>query len=174
MTVFVISDLHLGHKNICRWSPKRRGPDVEAHDAWIIEQWNSVVKKRDVVWVLGDVAFSHEGLAKVPLLNGMKYLITGNHDKYRAEAYQEHFKLKPGICRLKGMWLSHAPIHPSELRGRLNIHGHSHDSHMLFHGSTERDYGYYNVCVEACEGKPVDIAVLIEHKLKHKLEGFYD
>jgi len=173
MSVFVVSDLHLGHKNVIKWSPTRGGYCVETHDNWIIERWNSVVAKRDVVWVLGDVAFSAEGLAKVSRLNGYKYLVSGNHDKYAVEKYMEHFKIKPGICRLKGIWLTHAPIHPSELRGRLNAHGHVHDNSVLA-GDGKPDPRYYNTCVEACDGRPIPIEKLIERKLKHGLDGYYD
>lgn len=32
------------------------------------------------------------------------------------------------LVKYKGFWLSHAPIHPEELRGCKNIHGHCHDA----------------------------------------------
>ena len=55
-TVRFISDLHLGHKSICTFSGKERGgvTTVEEHDRYIIEQWNSVVQKNDLVWVYRD------------------------------------------------------------------------------------------------------------------------
>lgn len=153
---YVISDLHLGHKRILEFtSPYRSGITVDEHDEWIIQQWNSRVRKRDVVYVLGDVAFSHEGLAKCALLNGQKMLVMGNHDQFHIDDYRKHFSIKPGIFKYKGFWLSHAPIHPAELRGHFNIHGHVHQH-------TIDDGRYINACVEAVNGVPLNVEELRE------------
>jgi len=155
--VFIISDLHLGHKKILEFEGTNRGGDnTFTHDEWIIEQWNSVVSKRDLVIVLGDVAFSREGLEKVSRLKGTKHLVLGNHDKYQIEEYQKYFRIKPSLYKYKGFWLSHAPIHPHELRGMKNIHGHVH-SQSIKDGMFIYDYDpdYINVCVEACDGVPI-------------------
>lgn len=146
--VAFISDLHLGHDNILNWSPSRHGNNIHDHDRWIIEQWNSVIRKRDTVYLLGDVAFSREALAQCAQLNGNKNVILGNHDKYDIELYQQYFTVCRGIMKYKGFWLSHAPIHPDELRGCRNIHGHVHNK-------TIPDNRYINVCVEAVHGTPI-------------------
>jgi len=159
--VFIISDLHLDHKRILDFSGTTRyGHNVHEHDEWIIAQWNSVVRKRDVVKVLGDVAFSREGLAKCARLNGTKHLTMANHDKYPVEEYMKYFKIKPGLESYKGFWLSHCPIHPCELRGKKNIHGHVHMNSVTytkpeFGGGYAADPDYINVCVEAVDGVPV-------------------
>lgn len=146
--VAFISDLHLGHDNILNWQPSRHGKNIHDHDRWIISQWNSVIRKRDTVYVLGDVAFSREALTQCSLLNGNKNIILGNHDKYDIELYQQYFKVCRGIMKYKGFWLSHAPVHPNELRGCHNIHGHVHHK-------TIPDKRYINVCVEALHGTPI-------------------
>jgi calcineurin-like phosphoesterase family protein len=47
-----IADLHLSHENMA----KRRGfSTIEEHDEHIIEKWNSVVHKRDITYILGDI-----------------------------------------------------------------------------------------------------------------------
>jgi calcineurin-like phosphoesterase family protein len=78
-TVRFIADLHLGHANMA----KRRGfSSVEEHDEYIIKKWNSVVVKRDLTYVLGDVTM--ESAKSYPLLdklNGRKIVVGGNHDK---------------------------------------------------------------------------------------------
>lgn len=144
-----ISDLHLGHKKICDFEGPNRGDtkSVEEHDAWIIQRWNSVVKKQDIVWVLGDVAFTREGLAKVKLLNGTKHLIIGNHDEFPLREYLSVFNKVHGFMRYKGHWLSHAPIHPNSLRGKKNIHGHMHSKPL-------DDVRYRCVSVELLKGVP--------------------
>jgi len=152
--VFMISDLHLGHKRILDFAGDfRGGTTLEEHDEWIIEQWNSVVRKRDLVIVLGDVAFTREGLSKIGRLKGTKHLIMANHDRFAVEDYNEYFRIKPGIYKYKGFWLSHCPIHPEELRGCKNIHGHVHQHHIPS-PMTRIDPRYINVCVEACNGVP--------------------
>ena len=148
--VFFISDLHLGHKNISGFSGDLRGGNnSEEHDEWIIEQWNNTVRPKDVVYVLGDVAFTPTGLTMCQKLNGHKKLVMGNHDTFSAHEYQwVGFSILPGIHRYKEFWLSHAPIHPNELRGKRNIHGH-------VHAKSINDDRYINVCVEMCYGKPI-------------------
>lgn len=156
--VFLISDLHLGHKRIL--NPEfsrdyRMGNNLEEHDEWIIDSWNSVVGKKDVVYCLGDVAFSRDALKKCTRLKGNKNLLPGNHDGFRIDEYQEYFKIRPGLFKYKGFWLSHAPVHPHQLRGLNNIHGHVH--HMDID-----DPRYINVCVEAVSGVPIELNVIRE------------
>ena len=52
----------------------------------MIQRWNEVVKPGDVVYHLGDFAFfKKRDIDKVKellqTLNGVKYLVIGNHDK---------------------------------------------------------------------------------------------
>jgi len=147
--VFFISDLHLGHKAILQFAPSRGGTSVEEHDEWLMEQWNHVVQKRDVVWVLGDVAFTKEALPILRYMKGQKHLILGNHDRYPLDEYLKYFAvIRPGLWRYKRMWLSHCPIHPAELRGLPNVHGHVHNA-------TLDDPRYFNACVENVQGVPI-------------------
>lgn len=150
-----ISDLHLGHKNICEFEGVNRGnsTNIEDHDNWIINQWNSVVKKQDVVWVLGDVAFTRDGLSKIKQLNGTKHLILGNHDEFPLHEYINFFNKVHGFMKYKGHWLSHAPIHPQSLRGKKNIHGHMHSKSL-------DDARYKCVSVELLNGVPKTLAEL--------------
>lgn len=151
--VFFISDLHLDHKNILKFSGDwRDGSNVKEHNEWIVDQWNSVVKSsRSLVFVLGDVAFSQNAISEyLPRMNGRKVLIRGNHDIYPIESYMEHFEEVFGLYRYKEFWLSHAPIHPAELRERRNIHGHVHHK-------TLSDGRYINACVEVLNGVPISL-----------------
>lgn len=77
--IFVISDLHLSHKNM---AIKRGFKDEIEHDKFIIEKWNKVVSKKDTVWILGDITM--EKATPYPLLdklNGYKKVVLGNHDQ---------------------------------------------------------------------------------------------
>lgn len=150
---FFISDLHLDHKHILTFSPQRGGANIEEHNEWIVERWNSVVTKRDNVWVLGDVCFSKASLKYLPRMRGQKYLVRGNHDQLSTATYLEYFQNVYGLIKKHGFWLSHAPIHPQELRGKPNLHGHVHANSIP--GSH-----YVNVCVEALDGVPISLTQL--------------
>lgn len=122
--VWFIGDIHAGHNGIQKF---RHFVKSEEHNRELIEKcWRRVVTKRDIVYVLGDAAFTQEGLDWIATLPGLKYLVRGNHDRLSTEAYLKVFKEVYGIFRYKGYWLTHAPIHPDELRGKVNLHGHVH------------------------------------------------
>ena len=41
--IYFIADLHFGHKKILKFSSEyRAGANVDEHDEWIIDRWNSV------------------------------------------------------------------------------------------------------------------------------------
>jgi calcineurin-like phosphoesterase family protein len=130
MTIFFCADLHLGHKNILNFSKEWRPFDsIKQHDECLMEYWNNRVRKKDdIVWVLGDAAFDIEGVERFGKLNGRKILIRGNHDRFPISKYLNYFEEVHGIIKKYGFWLTHAPIHPSELRGALNVHGHTHST----------------------------------------------
>ena len=127
---------------------------VEEHDEWIVESCNRVLNKNDVLWVLGDIAFDMKSLKHLGRIKGQKHLILGNHDNLPVSYYSEYGSVYPGLTRYKSFWLSHCPIHPDELRGRLNIHGHVHSNSI-------NDERYINVCMEQLyDGEPVSLTEL--------------
>lgn len=157
--VYFISDLHLDHRNVLKFEPVHRPfADIEAHNQWLFENWRSVVNKRDVVYVLGDVSWTRAGLQAMKQLPGQKHLIMGNHDGFPLQEYLEVFRvIRPSPWVYRRHWLSHCPIHPDELRGRDNVHGHVHSNSI-------KDVRYINVSVEAINGIPRTLEQL--HKLQ--------
>lgn len=141
--VFIISDTHFGHKKIIEFEATNRPfLTVEEHDAELVRRWNATVKKNDTVWHLGDVLFGREAFVTLGLLNGVKKLVMGNHDRYPTELYLEHFNQVLGSAKLRGCILTHVPVHPSQFgRYRANIHGHLHSNKM-------DDARYINVSAE--------------------------
>lgn len=142
-----IADLHLGHTNMAL---HRGFSSVEEHDEHIIAKWNSVVTKRDVTYILGDVTM--EKSAPYPLLdrmNGVKHIVLGNHDRRQdAKRLLQYAESIAGMIQYKGVMLTHCPIHPMELDYRFNknIHGHIHEKVVLLNGSPDPRY----ICV-SCE-----------------------
>lgn len=123
-TTYLCSDYHLGHESIARFRPFE---SEQEHYDHLKEKWHKIVTKRDTVICLGDMCFTEERLKDFMGWTAcQKILIAGNHDLDRismrtiAAAYDKVFSL----YRYKGMWLTHAPIHPDELRGKPNVHGH--------------------------------------------------
>jgi calcineurin-like phosphoesterase family protein len=154
---WIISDLHFGHKNILKYAGQLRGGSTsEEHDEWLIAQWNSVVKKCDLVYVLGDFAMNKAALHLAKRLKGQKVLVRGNHDIEPARTYLDYFTTIHGLLRFRGVfWMTHAPIHPGSLRGMYNLHGHVHQNSV-------QDDRYINVCVEMSYGVPRDLDALFE------------
>lgn len=123
-----IADLHFGHKNMAI----RRGfKDELEHDDHIIEMWNSVVHKRDLTYVLGDITMETcKWYFRLDQLNGRKIVVLGNHDRPSdTPELLKYVDKVAGMIQYKGLFLSHAPVHPMELDYRVsrNIHGHIHE-----------------------------------------------
>lgn len=124
----------------------------------IIKKCNSIVTKRDKLFLLGDTAFTQEGFDALREINGSKTLIRGNHDgKFSTKQWLEIFNSVEGIVKYKGFWLTHAPIHPLELRGKRNIHGHVHQHSIRNTYTNELDPNYINVTCEALDETPISL-----------------
>ena len=146
--VWVTADWHLGHKNISKYRDVRSEED---NATTILTNYRAMVSKRDVVWFLGDICFTPAYLPLLQYLPGDKRLVLGNHDLDKGVPFADLASIFNRVCGLvsyKGFWLSHAPLHPDELRGKMNIHGHTH-AHDI------DDPRYINVCVERHHMQPV-------------------
>ncbi len=146
-----IADLHLSHTNMAT----RRGfSTVEQHDEHIIEKWNSVVKKQDVTYILGDVTMEKSApYYLLDRLNGLKHVVLGNHDRRQdVKKLLEHVESVAGMVQYKGAILTHCPIHPMELEHRFpkNIHGHIHDKQVMLLDSCFEEPDKRYICV-SCE-----------------------
>ncbi len=158
--VYAISDPHFGHENMA----KRRGfSSVYDMDAYIIDKWNSVVNKRDTVWILGDITMEKTSpYYNLDALKGVKNVVLGNHDQ--PQHIPELLKYVNKVCGMMNMRkhsaiLTHCPIHPQELDYRFgfNIHGHVHEN-------TLEDRRYINVSCEAVDYTPQLLTTLIEER----------
>ena len=130
---FFTADSHFGHANIIRMCNRPFG-SIEEHDRTIVENWNSVVGKDDVVWHLGDVFYGTEPkLARKTFesLNGHKRLLLGNHDfrggtrSLRWESVQHYAETSIDGIRI---CLFHYAMRvwPGMHHGAVMLYGHSH------------------------------------------------
>lgn len=150
--IFITSDTHFHHKNICRgvseWSMENRTSaegnilgvrdfdTLEAMDAALVENINSIVPEDGILFHLGDWSFGGEPQIEI-FRNQLKvkeiHLITGNHDHHQEagkwdhlftsrQKYLELFVGKICFC------LFHFPIkswnHVN--KGAFHLHGHQH------------------------------------------------
>ena len=167
MTTFVIADLHLGHHKAATFRGFESTPQ---HDDAVCAAWCRTVGPQDRVFVLGDCAFTKDGLGRLSTLPGGKVIVVmGNHDSYHQLLSTRRFQsfaglrevvvegapigIARGTQRLLG--LSHAPLHPMEkARYSGNVHGHLHAERI-------DDPWYRCVSVEQCPGlAPIDIETL--------------
>ena len=160
MAIWVTADLHLMHKkiiSICR----KQFKTIEEHDEYIIERFNSVVEKDDLVYFLGDVCFkpADKAIKLLKRLNGRKVLIAGNHDRltdneYRAAGFIE--VMHHPFYYNNNIILSHIPVYEClDLRYVINVHGH-------LHGYVLNLPNFFNVNVELTDFLPVNIKVYEE------------
>lgn len=93
VNIWFTSDLHFGHKNIMKFC-NRPWETVEEMDKALINNWNSVVGKNDIVFDLGDFASNNKWKYILNQLNGHHYLILGNHDvsRYPGDKTMELFE----------------------------------------------------------------------------------
>jgi calcineurin-like phosphoesterase family protein len=162
-----IADLHLSHANMAT----RRGfSTVEEHDEYIIEKYNSVVSKRDITYILGDVTMEKSApYYLLDRLNGLKHVVMGNHDRRQdVKKLLEHVESVAGMVSYKGIILTHCPIHPMELDYRYpkNIHGHIHDKQVMkmLDGWEEIDERYICVSCERVDYTPKSLEELFSKK----------
>lgn len=80
--LFFISDTHFGHE-FCRIKCNRPFASIEEMDQVLIENWNSIVTEKDIVFFLGDFAFyKKDKIVEIRnQLKGQIHFIKGNHDQ---------------------------------------------------------------------------------------------
>jgi calcineurin-like phosphoesterase family protein len=128
-----IADLHFGHGGI---SDKFRNSfsSDEDHDETITENiLTNRTSKRDVLWLLGDTFLKQESFKRLDLFAKhymMVKIVLGNHcaNSLARYALSTHKNIDVyGLTKKFGFWLSHAPIHESELYRANCVHGHTHN-----------------------------------------------
>src|SRR5690349_17512453 len=88
---FFTSDTHFGHAGVIQFA-KRPFDSPSRMDEALIANWNSVVQPNDHIYHLGDFAWGDEKrIARIlSRLNGIKFLILGNHDKVLRQCKSLH------------------------------------------------------------------------------------
>lgn len=147
MSTFFYADPHFGHKNVIQHEG-RPFFDAQDMDVRLIGRYNAKVGPLDTVYWLGDAFFCGSTRAReiMSMLNGIKILVRGNHDRKRDAMMGMGFALvwdgpvRFTIPYVGPVVLSHYPpagypvdAHSTYLdrrpvlaSGELCIHGHVH------------------------------------------------
>jgi len=165
---YFISDTHFGHKGSLNWPNEaaRKFKNVKEMNETIINNWNSIVKKEDTVYFLGDFAYkcSEKEIKKFfDLLNGKIILIKGNHDNRTLKANQKYHRFESIHDLLhitlynREFVLCHYPIESwnGKNRGTIHLHGHTHERNTNITGNI------LNVSCEVINYTPLSIEQVI-------------
>ena len=154
-TVWVWSDLHLGHDNIIRYA-NRPVRDAAEMDAVLYRNWARTVEDDDLLLFVGDIAMrkavgEHTWETFRASRGRAKQLVVGNHDLtgsgvLRVDGFDD-------ICSTLNvdgdppLAFTHMPLAEVPV-GFVNVHGHTHDE-------TPRRSRHINVSVEQLDYRPV-------------------
>lgn len=178
--IFFTADMHFGHENMIsfvNYNGQKIRPfnTCQECDELMIENWNSVVRPQDKIYVLGDICFNKNlGDKIMPRLNGKKCLIRGNHDNFKLSWYALWFYDVRGCHNLENYLLTHIPVHlDSKARFKMNIHGHLHRN-IVYKNENEikvPDVWYRNVCMDYNNYKPVSFEQIQHEFSVYKQQG---
>lgn len=150
---FVTSDHHFGSWQL----PKPFAVFSQAEEKELINKWNQVVGKDDIVLYNGDfhdcsVMMLFDYVSK---LNGQIVLVKGNHDNLPDELYKAVFKDVVESLTVNGILIHHCP---KKRCSQKEIYGHVHRCELE---DFKRDKSFCS-CVQFNDGYPVKLASIIE------------
>lgn len=151
-TIYTISDLHLGHKNIIRYC-NRPFSSVGDMDRTLVDRWNRAIHPADTVIFLGDLTLSRSKHPREYLrsLNGIKILVRGNHDALIENTHDDYI-LEYGETTLYFVHDRKDTQIPEGFDGWI-VHGHTHDSTPFFDPGTRM----VNVSAEVLGYRPLSL-----------------
>lgn len=169
--IYFTSDTHFGHKNIIKHTG-RPFYSIQEMDDILVRNWNRKVGVYDDIYILGDVSmkgaeYVQEILVK---LNGRKYLVRGNHDKFADQEgfdknifvwIKDYYELK---YKNEKFILFHYPIEEWNqfFRDAIHLHGHQHNHEDYNYQNLEKGLRRFDVGVDANNMFPVSIEEIIE------------
>lgn len=140
--IYFIADTHFHHRNVISFC-NRPFKDINEMNDRLVDNWNSVVKQSDDIYILGD--FLYKGTPQqanelLKSLNGKKYLIKGNHEHYLKSDEFDHslFEWVKDYHTLnynkKKFVLFHYPILEWDgyYHGSIHLYGHVHNAQRQY------------------------------------------
>ena len=168
--IYFTSDQHFYHENMIR-RMGRPFADAQEMNETLVANWNRRVGPRDEVYILGDVTMKGptEAETMLRLLNGKKYLIRGNHDRFVDKAGFDFSLFERvrdyHVLRYDGrrFVLFHYPIEEWDqfFRGAYHLHGHQHNGPQYNRENRVKGLRRYDVGVDANSFLPVSVDEII-------------
>lgn len=162
--IYFTSDLHLGYPKVIK-NRNRPFDTVEEMNETLIANYNSLVSKKDTVYLLGDLTQKlepQEANSLLSRLNGKKTLLIGNHDKYKkydAKIFKEMCDYKYLTDKKVPIALMHYPILAWNRyrNGSMMLHGHIHSTGEYNERNRVEGIRRYDVSVDANHFYPVSL-----------------
>lgn len=143
MKEWLISDTHFDHKNILNFESSRKHFKlVEVMNQHLINEWNKVVSKDDIIYHLGDFGMNIKYprfKELVEQLNGHIVLTQGNHDNSKVvkrlheegliTLHEVGFKIKRNK---QVLWFTHYPMEIGVRPRKWSICGHIHSEENTY------------------------------------------
>jgi calcineurin-like phosphoesterase family protein len=156
--IFLISDQHYSHRNTLRYCGRPFFTTTQMDEA-MIKRHNSVVAPGDKVYHLGDFTMHTAPLKRIlPRLNGIHYLVSGNHDLVYA-AYFEKTRGKKFIDKMHKEYhaagfsmIFQGEVHLTTRIGKVRLcHFPTKNTYDSYHNdkhdaSRPEDDGTLNIC----------------------------
>lgn len=176
---YYIADNHFFHEGINFRMDHRGFKTVELMNEYMIEKWNSRVRRNDEVVILGDFSIgkAEETNDMLSKLHGRLYMICGNHDKWlqNKSANLSRFKWIKDYAEMndngRKVILCHYPIMCYNGQFRIDkngnpkvymLHGHVHKTQDVIgiHKYKEFVRNYLRQCRDSDEPKPAPINII--------------
>lgn len=171
MAIYFIGDTHFDDKNIIDFANRPFKNVVEMNNH-IVNEWNSVVKKNDIVYIVGDFIsenYKNDTISLINKLNGFKILIRGNHDTMSDEKYHNFGidKIYDHPIILENFYIiSHDAMYVNDSMPYVNIFAHVHNNPIY------KDYGKHHFCVSV-ERPAMKYVPIQFNKIKEIIKGEY-
>lgn len=164
--IFLISDTHFDHYNIIKYC-NRPFKNVNEMNNVIVNNWNKTVRKKDIIYFLGDVCFGrgHRSIDYwFSKLNGKIFFIRGNHDKGKVTKAKEirgkYFLEYKGYKFI----LMHDPYRPKDYDGWI-IHGDKHNNDLVNYPFINGERKSINVSAEVVNYRPINLDLILSLNL---------
>ena len=178
--IWITSDTHFSHQQAFLWEP-RGFSSVDEMNETIVERWNSIIHKQDIIYHLGDMALNDidNAIPYIKRLNGQIIWIRGNHDTdnkiktilhecpYINMACYMNWDTSWSMILKDGkrhLYLSHYPTLTANYDEKhfsqhvISLHGHTHSKDKWM--DTNNPF-LYNVCLDAHNCYPVALEDII-------------
>jgi calcineurin-like phosphoesterase family protein len=163
---YLTSDTWFGRPQIIEIANRLEFQSIDDMNSTLIKNWNMKVKKKDVIFLLGNFAWDPITARKVlKKLNGTIFFVRGSQDKALEEVISEFPNasfLEDSITELIDfdLVLSHYPlaVWNGKDSGTIHMHGHTVFSHKTNLQTEKR----FNVCTDFWNYSPLNYLTLKE------------